>query len=71
MYQLQMNQMLVNNYWPLSCYNPIGNSPAVEPVGSLNLIDVSFEELRCDFYNVKKICANPELIHVSKTNSVV
>lgn len=70
MYQMQMNHMLVIKYWPLTCYNPIGHSPSVELVGSLNLMDVSFEEIRCDYYNVKNICANPELIHVRKTKFV-
>lgn len=50
--------------WPFTCYQPIGNIFPIQPVGSLNFIEASFEEIRCDYYLIKNISANPELIHV-------
>lgn len=50
--------------WPLTCFHPIGNTYPIQPVGILNFPDVSFEELRCDYYVSKNISADTGLIHV-------
>lgn len=65
-FQTQINQLLCSNIWPLTCYQPL--SYPIQPVGNLNLIDVSFEEIRCDFYALKNIVADPESVHVSMNN---
>lgn len=49
----------------MTCYQPIGSAYPIQPVGSLNLPDVSFEEIRCDFYTLKNIVGDPNSIHVS------
>lgn len=69
-YQTHMIQMIKNNYWPFTCFHPIGYKHSVQSVGSLNLIEISFEEIRCDYYSIKNVCADPDLIHVSKTNFI-
>lgn len=56
----------MSNIWPFTCFHPIGHEFAIQPVGQLNFLDVSFEEARCDYYITKTICANHKLIHVSK-----
>lgn len=58
--------MLDSNMWPLTCFHPIGFKYPISSIGCLNLLDVSFEELRCDYYNIKNTCADAGLIHVSK-----
>lgn len=55
----------MSNIWPFTCFQPIGHEFPIQPVGSLNLIEISFEEIRCDYYITKNITANPGLIHVS------
>lgn len=65
-----MKQILESNMWPLTCFQPIGNTFAIQPVGCLNLPDVSFEEIRCDYYHLKTISADAENIHVSKNECV-
>lgn len=65
-YQTHTQQLIDSNIWPFTCYHPIGNVYPIQPVGSLNFIEVSFEELRCDYYICKSVCANPEMIHVSE-----
>ncbi|XP_060859632.1 probable ATP-dependent RNA helicase ddx42 [Metopolophium dirhodum] len=62
-YQRHVQQLSMTNIWPFTCFHPIGHQFAIQPVGSLNLIDVSFEEIRCDYYMTKNISANPGLIH--------
>lgn len=63
-----MNGLISSTIWPLTCFHPIGHSYPIQSVGSLNLPDVSFEELRCDYYLSKNISANPGQIHVKKFN---
>ncbi|XP_022175331.1 uncharacterized protein LOC111037230 [Myzus persicae] len=62
-YQSHIQQLLMSNIWPFTCFHPIGHQYPIQPVGSLNLIDVSFEEIRCDYYLTKHITADPGLIH--------
>lgn len=54
--------------WPFTCFHPIGNPYPIQPVGRLNFIEASFEEIRCDYYVIRTMCANPTLIHVRKMN---
>jgi len=55
----------MSNIWPFTCFHPIGHEFPIQPVGSLNLIDISFEEIRCDYYMIKNVSASPGLFHVS------
>lgn len=55
----------MSNTWPFTCFHPIGHDFPIQPVGSLNLIDISFEEIRCDYYMSKNISASSGLLHVS------
>ncbi|XP_025207833.1 putative uncharacterized protein DDB_G0282133 [Melanaphis sacchari] len=62
-YQNHVRQLSMSNAWPFTCFQPIGHEFPIQPVGCLNFIEVSFEEIRCDYYMTKNICANPGLIH--------
>ncbi|XP_050529317.1 probable serine/threonine-protein kinase clkA [Daktulosphaira vitifoliae] len=62
-YQAHMKQLLSSNIWPLSCSQPIGHSFPIQPIGILNLIEVSFEEIRCDYYFAKSLNLDALSIH--------
>ncbi|VVC37188.1 Hypothetical protein CINCED_3A019269 [Cinara cedri] len=62
-YQSHIKEQLKSNLWPFTCFHPIGKVFPIQPIGSLNFIEISFEELRCDYYLIKTMCANPQLIH--------
>lgn len=62
-YQNHVRQMSMSNIWPFTCFHPIGHEFPIQPIKSLNLIDVSFEEIRCDYYLSKDISATSGLLH--------
>lgn len=68
MYQKHIKDNLNSTVWPFSCYHPIGNPFPIQPVGRLNFIEISFEEIRFDFYAIKNMCADPISIHVRQIN---
>lgn len=64
-FRSQVNEYINSSVWPLSCFHPVGNKFPIQPIGCLNFIEASFEEIRCDIYALKKICADPLPVHVS------
>lgn len=62
-YQSHIKQLSMSNIWPFTCFHPIGHDYPIQPVGCLNLIEISFEEIRCDYYIIKIISADSDLIH--------
>lgn len=67
-YQKQVKQDIDSNIWPFTCFNPIGHEYPIQSVGCLNLIEISFEEIRCDYYLLKAVCADSKLVHVRDNN---
>ncbi|XP_026821482.1 uncharacterized protein LOC113559901 [Rhopalosiphum maidis] len=70
-FQNHIRQISLSNIWPFTCFQPIGHEFPIQPVGSLNLIEISFEEIRCDYYMTKNITANPGLIHKRTVDELI
>lgn len=66
MYRSHVKELLNSNIWPFTCFHPVGHVYPIQTTGSLNFLDISFEEIRCDYYITKTLCASPGPIHVSK-----
>ncbi|XP_050426102.1 GATA zinc finger domain-containing protein 15-like [Adelges cooleyi] len=62
-YQSHMKQLLSLSVWPFTCSHPIGHTYPIQPIGILNLVEVSYEEIRCDHYLAKILNPDAVLIH--------